>query len=90
MEPRIVPASLGVYTTLTVQLSPVGMLVPQVFVSLKSPLAAILLIVTAELVWFVTVTFCAALDVPAGCEGKVSCAVEMVTWPIAFPERLTT
>ncbi len=62
------PDAAGVKLTLTVQLAPAATLVPQVLLSLKSPLfvpvMAILEIVRVAVPLFVSVTFAAALPVP--------------------------
>src|SRR5713226_4780622 len=62
--PVRVPDAVGVNVTLMLQLAPAATELPQVFVSTKSPLAAILVIVRAALPVLDSVTVCAALVVP--------------------------
>ena len=62
------PVAEGVKVTLIVQLAPAATLVPQVFVCAKSPLlvpvTAMLVMLSAAVPLFVSVTVCAALVVP--------------------------
>ena len=60
-EPLRVPAVVGVNVTKTVQDAVDAKLVPQLFVCAKSPLVAILPIVSVPAPLLVRVTFCAAL-----------------------------
>jgi len=62
-EPLSTPVVEGANATDTPQV-PAGATLPQVFVSLKSPVATTLFTVTASAVLFVSVRFCAALVVP--------------------------
>ena len=62
--PVVAPPAVGVNVTFTVQLVDAGMEVPQLFVSEKAPLAAMLEIVSGEVPVFVTVTGDAGLVVP--------------------------
>src|SRR5579863_5638864 len=64
MAPVRAPEAVGVKTTEIAQLAPAATLLPQVFVWLKSPLAAMLAIESAAVPVLVSVTTCAALDVP--------------------------
>jgi hypothetical protein len=64
--PVRVPVAVGVNVTLIVQLPPTATKLPQVFVCPKSPLAAILEMLSDEIPMFVNVTVSAALVVPTG------------------------
>jgi hypothetical protein len=58
------PDAVGLNVTLMVQFPAAATELPQVLVSAKSPLAAILVIVRAALPVFDSVTVCAALVLP--------------------------
>ena len=62
--PVRIPEAVGVNVTLMVQLAPTATELPQVSVSVKSPLAEMLVIVRATLPVLDSVTVCAALVVP--------------------------
>jgi hypothetical protein len=66
-EPLRVPVAVGVNVTAIMQFAPAATDVPQVFVSAKSPEAAIELIVRAACPLLVSVTICAALAAPTIC-----------------------
>src|SRR5258705_202153 len=66
------PDAVGVNLTLTVQDEPAAMLLPQVFVWLKSPEVVIEVTGAAALPLLVTVTGCAALDAPVATGPKPS------------------
>jgi hypothetical protein len=66
MLPVRLPVALGVKVTDIVQLPPAVTEFPQVFVSLKSPEAVMLLMVTTALPIFTRFVVCAALVVPSG------------------------
>jgi hypothetical protein len=63
-DPVLVPAAVGLKVTLRVQLALAARLEPQVLVWEKSPLAAMLEIVSAALPLFVSVIVSAELVVP--------------------------
>ena len=77
--PERVPIAVGVKDTLIVQLAPGATLAPQVFDCEKSPLIAMLLMVSAAVPVLVSVTVSGALAVLSGWLGKST-----------GPERLTT
>lgn len=64
--PVRVPAAVGVKVTATVQVLPEARLLPQLFVSWKSPLAAMLPMVRVPAPVFFNVTSCAALGTEIG------------------------
>ena len=66
------PATVGVNVTLTVQDELAAMLLPQLFVWLKSPEVVIELTGAAALPLLVTVTACGALDAPVATEPKLT------------------
>ena len=70
--PVVVPATVGLKVTFTVQLLPAATLVPQVLVSEKAPLAVMLLMLSAAFPVFLSVTVCVALVVPRACDVKVN------------------
>jgi hypothetical protein len=81
--PVRVPATVGVNVTDSVQVPPAATLVPQFWVSVKSPDAVIDDSVRAALPEFVRETSCAALVVPVVCDEKVRLVVERVAVGIA-------
>lgn len=83
--PRLVPIAVGVNVTEIVQLAPAATLAPQVFVSAKSPEAAIEVIFKAAASELVSITVCAVLVVPSVCEAKVRLAGVSVT--VETPEE---
>jgi hypothetical protein len=89
--PLSVPVPLGVNVTEIWQLPPAPTLTPQLLVSPKSPVAEMLLIVSAAPPGLVNVTTCGELVVPTGCEGKVSLlGLELTSAPAkAVPESWT-
>jgi hypothetical protein len=90
----MLPVLLGVKTTLKVHLAPAARVVPHGIVvpgvTEKSTVPAKLkgLSVVPEL--FVTVSVCAGLGVPTGCDAKVRLAGAIVTGRTAVPVRFTT
>jgi len=72
--PVRVPGVEGVKVTLIEQPAPAATLVPQLVVSVKSPLAEILEMLSGALPEWVRVTVCGALDGPTGGERKVNLA----------------
>jgi hypothetical protein len=74
------PLAAGEKVTLTAQLAPAAMVVPQLFVCAKSPVVEIDVTVTLLVPSFETVTARAALVVPTVCEPKSS-AVGVVETP---------
>lgn len=84
------PAAVGVKVTLIVQLALAATLEPHVFVSAKSPLAAMPLIVNAALPVFVRVMLCAELVVACTWPANISLVAETPTiGPRPVPLRLT-
>src|SRR5205823_3337782 len=75
-DPVRLPSADGLKTTLMVQLAPAASDVPQLLVWLKSPVAGSEEIVSPVFPLLVSVTICAALEVPTSCEAKVSDAGE--------------
>ena len=57
IDPLLVPAAVGVKVTTMLQAAPAASLAPQLLVSAKSPLAAMLLMLKLAVPLFVTVTF---------------------------------
>ena len=66
MEPLRAPAAVGVKVTIIVQLTPIRTLLPQLSLSAKSPLLAMLVIFNVALPVLVKVTACDGLVVPTG------------------------
>jgi len=90
----MLPVLPGVKITLRVHLAPAarvvlqGAVVPGVTKKSALPVKDKELSIVPEL--FVTVSVCAALGVPTGCDGKVRLAGAMVTGRTAVPVRFTT
>jgi hypothetical protein len=84
--PVRLPAAVGVKVTEIEQPAPAAILAPQVFVSVKSPDAAIDVMDKAAVPELITVTACAALLVPSACEAKVRLVAESVTAGAVTPE----
>src|SRR5437762_1023990 len=66
-DPVRLPMADGLKTTLLVHMAPSPSDVPQLLVWLKSPLASSELTVSAAFPLFVSMTACAALEVPTSC-----------------------
>jgi len=79
IDPVLVPVAIGVKITEIVQLDPALMLLPHVFVWLKSPLATMLLIASVAAPELVRMTLWALLLVPTCWEAKVTLGGESVT-----------
>jgi hypothetical protein len=77
--PARLPAAVGVKITEIKQLAPAATLVAQVFVSAKSPEAAIDVIARAEVPELVSIIVCGALAVPSVCEANVRLFGKSVT-----------
>jgi hypothetical protein len=88
--PLRVPVVLGLKVTLMLQLAPAARVAPQVVVSAKSPLTAILLMVKLDPPVFVRVEDWAALLVPTVVAGKEREVGERPTAaaPTPVPDRL--
>jgi hypothetical protein len=87
--PVLLPTAEGLKVTLTVQLEEAERLVPQVFVSEKSPLMLTPLMLSVVVPVFLSVTLCALLLVPTGSDEKVSEVAERpATGPLPVPVRL--
>src|SRR5207248_2094532 len=71
-SPVRLPLAVGLNVTLTVHEAPAAMLLPQLFVWLKSPEVAIELTGAAPVPLLVTVTPCGALDEPVATDPKPS------------------
>ena len=89
--PVRVPIAVGVKVTLRVQLAPAARLALHVFISEKSPLTMMPIMLRAELPLLQSVTVCALLHVPTACAGKVREAGERLITGVAtpVPVRLT-
>jgi len=89
--PVLDPLALGLKVTLTLHEAPAPTLEPQVLVWEKSPLIAMLVMVSVEVPLFVRVKLCGVLLVPTACEAKVRDAGEKLTAgpPVPVPVRLT-
>ena len=88
--PFRVPIAAGVKVTLRVQLAPAARLALHVFVSEKSPLTVMPVMLRAALPLLQSVTVCALLHVPTACAGKVKEAGErLTTGAVPVPVRLT-
>jgi hypothetical protein len=89
--PFRVPIAAGVKVTLRVQLAPAARLALHVFVSEKSPLTVMPVMLRAALPLLQSVTVCALLLVPTCCAGKVKEVGERLTTSVAtpVPVRLT-
>src|SRR5437870_12780187 len=74
--PVRVPDAVGENVTLMAQFPPTAKELPQLSVSAKSPLAAIVVMARVAVPVFVRVNVCAALVVPTVWLGKVSAAGE--------------
>ncbi len=84
------PPAAGVNVMLMVQLAPAATLLPQVLVWPKSPLAAMLLMLSTPFPVLLRVTLCAALVAPVSCAANGSVAVErLTTGPVAVPASAT-
>jgi hypothetical protein len=77
--PVRLPAAVGVKVTEIVQPAPAATVVPQVFVSAKSPEAVIDVMDSPAVPELVSVTVCASLVVPSVWAAKVRLVVERVT-----------
>ena len=82
--PVRVPIAVGVKVTLRVQLAPAARLALHVFISEKSPLTMMPIMLRAELPLLQSVTVCALLHVPTACAGKVKEAGERVVTHFDF------
>lgn len=90
MDPVYAPAAVGVDVTLMVQLPRAATVPPQVFVSVKPALAAILLMAKAEAgLLLVSVTVIGALAMRIGWVAKVKEVGLSVTGSTPVPARLT-
>jgi hypothetical protein len=89
--PFRVPIAVGVKVALRVQLAPATRLALHVFVSEKSPLTVMPVMLRAALPLLQSVTVCALLHVPTACAGKVKEAGERLSTGAAtpVPVRLT-
>jgi hypothetical protein len=83
--PFRVPIAAGVKVTLRVQLAPAARLALHVFVSEKSPLTVMPVMLRAALPLLQSVTVCALLHVPTACAGKVKEAGERLSTGAATP-----
>jgi hypothetical protein len=79
MAPVLVPAAVGTNFTVTVQSAPPVSDVPQLFVCVKSPLAAMLVILRVAVPLLVRVTVFAVLVVLICCEVKVRLLTDKLT-----------
>ena len=77
--PLRVPVAVGVKVTLMVQLAPAATVAPQVFVWVKSPLAAMLLMLSVALPGLVSVTLWAGLVLPTNWLPKPRLVAERLT-----------
>lgn len=84
-EPLRVPVDLGIKVKLIAQLAPAVTLDPQLFVWAKSPLVAILAIVSATFLILVSVTVWALLVVPMICPANARLAGDTVREGFATP-----
>lgn len=92
IEPVRVPVVVGVKVTLTVQLAPAASVLEQLFVCVKSPVAAPIVSVVDKVPVFFTVTGLLALVVPTACEAKVrldGVVVTVMVPPVPVPDRVT-
>ena len=90
IEPLREPLAVGVKVTLIVQEALGARFEPQVFVSEKSPLAVILLMVRVPFPVLLRVTLCGLLLVPTGCAANVIEPGErLATGAAPVPARLT-
>jgi hypothetical protein len=90
--PVLLPAAVGVNVTESMQDPPPAMLVPQLWLTAKSPEAAIEVRFKTALPEFVSVTVCAELVVSVVCDAKVSAVGARVTIGAVatpVPERVT-
>jgi len=89
--PVLDPLALGVKITLTLHEAPGDMLEPQVLVWEKSPLLAMLVMVSVEVPVLLRVKLCGLLLVPTACEANVNDAGEGLTAgpPAPVPVKLT-
>src|SRR6202012_5761271 len=90
--PLAAPAAVGAHLTLTVQVPPAAMEVPQVLAWLNAPVTDTPETVAAVLLGLVTVTVCAALVEPAGSLPKatlVGDAVSAVAVLVPVPDSAT-
>ena len=89
MEPVREPVAVGVKVTLTVHDELAARLVPQVFVCEKSPLAAMLEIVSVALPGLLRVTLCGLLLVPSTCPENVNeLGDRLAADAVPVPDRL--
>src|SRR5437016_14500472 len=77
--PVRMPVAVGVNVTLMVQLAPAATDVPQVLVCMKSPLATMLVTLSAAFPVLFSVTDCAALVVPTSWFANVRLVGERLT-----------
>src|SRR5437764_15173523 len=85
IAPVRVPVAVGVKVTLMAQLAPAATDVPQVLVCMKSPLATMLVTLSATFPVLFSVTVCAALVVPSSWLANVRLVEERLT--LAPPPR---
>ena len=88
--PVLVPTAVGLKVTWTVQLAPAATLEPQVLVWEKSPLAVMLLMLSAPKPVSLSVTLWGLLLVPSVCDAKVKEVGDRVTagGEVPVPVRL--
>ena len=89
--PALEPPALGLKVTLTLHEAPAATLEPQVLVWEKSPLIAMLVMMSVALPVFVSVKLCGLLLVPTACEANAKDAGETLAAgpPEPVPVRLT-
>lgn len=87
--PILLPNAEGLNATLMLHVLPAGTLVPQVFVSAKSPAAAMLVIASVVLKLLVNVIIWAVLIVPAGWLLKLRLLGESVAVGLPVPSKDT-
>ncbi len=88
--PEAEPTAVGEKVTPTVQLFPVGTLVPHVLLATANgPLAVMLLMLSATARLLVNVTVLAALVLPATVVLKLRLLADRVTGAMPVPDKLT-
>ena len=89
--PVLDPLAPGLKVTLTLHETPAAKLDAQVLVWEKSPLIAMLVMVSGAVPVLARVKLCGSLLVPTACEAKVKDAGERLTAgvPVPVPVRLT-
>jgi hypothetical protein len=88
--PARVPAAVGENVTPTLHSAPAAMLAPQVLLAIaKSPVAAMLVNVSAVFSLLVRVTSFAAVVLPSKADPKLKLVAERVTGSTPVPVRLT-